>query len=176
MLPHLLPLAEAALARTPNARYIEPFVGGAALFWALRARGFTGPADLSDTNPSLIVFYQVLQGHVEELIDCRSRMLLEYPAGEGFYRLRKDFNDSRIQASTMVASVRERTELAARFLLLNKTCHGGLWRVNAAGALNSSWGKYARPSHTPDALLRVCSLALTNTEVLATSWHTVFPP
>jgi DNA adenine methylase len=57
--------------------YIEPFVGGGALFFALQPR----KAVLADSNPELINCYTVVRDRVEDLI----AVLEGYPYSEEFY-------------------------------------------------------------------------------------------
>ena len=61
MLSELLPKVPASYGR-----YIEPFFGGGALFFALRPE----KAILADSNPELINMYRQVAGHVEAVIDC----------------------------------------------------------------------------------------------------------
>ena len=60
---------------------------------------------------------------------------------EFFYRARAQFNDLRLNRT--VDPNRE-LKMASLFILLNKTCFGGLFRVNQDGELVSSFGYFKR--------------------------------
>lgn len=121
-------------------RYIEPFVGGGAVFLEMASRAAlrTGAgeggywASLSDTNGALIETYDAVRGDVSRLCD-----LLRNAAHtrELYERARKD---AQVFGSGA-------TGRAARFIYLNKTCFNGLWRVNKKGEFNVPIGSYVRP-------------------------------
>lgn len=99
-------------------KYIEPFVGSAALFFTLRPE----QAILADINPELINLYSTIRsnpdGLREKLVRHQRRHSKEY-----FYEVRKSMPRSDLGK-------------AARFLYLNRTCWNGLYRVNAQGKFN----------------------------------------
>src|SRR5438105_2391991 len=68
----LLPVLLECVPDLQDARYHEPFVGGGALFFALRDSGRPGRrgARLADVNPELINAYKVVRDQVEALILC----------------------------------------------------------------------------------------------------------
>lgn len=49
-------------------RYVEPFVGGGAMFFNLQNRYKIGESFLSDCNEDLILTYEVIKGDAKELI------------------------------------------------------------------------------------------------------------
>ena len=49
-------------------RYVEPFVGGGAMFFYLQNRYKIGESFLSDCNEDLILTYEVIKGDAKELI------------------------------------------------------------------------------------------------------------
>jgi len=112
--------------------YIEPFVGGGAVFFHLKARFPKMRAALRDNNAELINCYQVVRDHVRELMlrldEHRRQFRLQ---GEHYYY----FVRSRHQLDDPV-------ERASRMIFLNKTCYNGLWRVNARGEFNVPIGSY----------------------------------
>src|SRR5574344_1674497 len=76
LLPDILP-------RVPTAynRYVEPFIGGAAVFFALQPDN----AIISDSNPELVNLYQQVANNVEEVI----ALLKRYQSTEElFYQVR----------------------------------------------------------------------------------------
>jgi DNA adenine methylase len=126
-------------------RYFEPFVGSAAVFFALRPRAAT----LSDVNRELVDCYVAVQKHVEEVVAALGRH--EYDP-EQYYRVRE------IDPASLPLA-----ERAARTIYLNKTGYNGLYRVNRKGRFNVPFGRYTNPGFRhPDSLenLRACSRAL----------------
>lgn len=112
----------------PNyGKYIEPFFGGGALFFALQPAN----AIVADTNAELMHFYRVVASRVDDLIDAVSLLI---PDSENYYALRK--------ANPALLGEAER---AARFLYLNRTCYNGLYRVNRRGEFNVPFGRYTNP-------------------------------
>lgn len=109
-------------------RYIEPFVGSGAMFFALEPRS----AILTDVNFRLIETYQAIASRP----DLVRRYLGRYQSGhstESYYRIRS----TNYRSSYM---------RAAQFLYLNRTCWNGLYRVNRKGIFNV-------PKGTKDAVI-----------------------
>lgn len=99
-------------------RYFEPFLGGAAIFFALRP----DRSVLSDANPWLIETYQAIRDDWEEVL-LKLQEHQDYHCQEYYYEIR----------STDYPEVCDR---AAKFLYLNRTCWNGLFRVNLSGKFN----------------------------------------
>ena len=118
LLPDLLPLV-------PNYRgkYIEPFFGGGALFFALSPE----KAVLADCNEELIAMYKTIRRKNRMVIE---RLCQFHNSEEEYYRIRqlnwKELDD---------------VEAAARMIYLNKTCFNGLYRVNRHGDFNVPYGR-----------------------------------
>ena len=125
--------------------YIEPFVGGGALFFELQPK----KAVLADSNPELINCYQVVRDNVEELI----KMLRVYPHTKEFYY------------SIRVQQPKETVERAARIIYLNRTCYNGLYRVNTKGLFNVPFGTYKNPLICDAEGLRAASYALRHADL-----------
>ncbi len=105
--------------------YHEPFLGGGAMFFAIRERA-AGVPHLHDLNTQLINLWQCVQQDPEELFAS-----LHYYAS----------NDSKeFYYTQRPASPESRLDQAARFLYLNQTSWNGLWRVNRWGKFNVPWG------------------------------------
>jgi DNA adenine methylase len=129
-------------------RYIEPFVGGGALFFHLQPRY----AVIGDSNPELINLYRT----VAEDPEAVHLSLLQLPIGESsYYRIRA------IDARTLSA-----VEAAARTLYLNRCGFNGLFRVNKRGEFNVPYGKSSRPSYPSLSNLRSASRALARSEII----------
>jgi DNA adenine methylase len=142
-------LLPALLRRLPAnfRRYHEPFVGGGALFFALRGLGrLPHGARLADINPELVNAYQVVRDRVETLI-----VVL------GTFRNEEDFYyEIRAQQPSQLDPVQR----AARLLYLNRTCFNGLFRENRAGHFNVPFGRYRNPQFLRENDLRTASRAL----------------
>ena len=116
--------------------YFEPFIGGGALVFALgdKTHELYIPGKnlyLNDSNPDLIVTYQVVRSEVDSLIKKLSR-LAQDTSKSAYEKIRSSSPEDEIGR-------------AARFIYLNKTCFNGLWRVNSKGVFNVPWGKLKNP-------------------------------
>lgn len=125
--------------------YVEPFVGGGAVFFELQPK----KAIINDFNSELINVYQVVRDNVEELISALEKHN-ELNSEEYFYEVRGIDRTEQFQEMTDI-------EKAARIIYLNKTCYNGLYRVNAAGHFNSPYGKYKNPNIVNATTLRAMS-------------------
>ncbi|MDP9035570.1 MAG: DNA adenine methylase [Myxococcota bacterium] len=142
LLPSLLQNAPAK----PH-RYFEPFVGGGALFFALRPKR----AVLADVNERLIRAYAGVRNSVDAVI----RLLGSYPHDRGFFYNLRDTNvDSGTDA-----------EVAAWFIYLNRTGFNGLYRVNRANRFNVPFGRYSNPTICDEPTLRACAAALAGVDL-----------
>lgn len=134
------------LSKVPKeyGRYIEPFMGGGALFFALQP----DDAYLSDINFRLIIAYEAIRDDVETVI----ALLKEHAAlhDKEYYYAARD------QLSVATKPV----EIAAWFIYLNKTCYNGLYRVNQSGKFNVPMGSYKEPSIVDEDNLRNVSAVL----------------
>ncbi len=128
VLRHLLAYMPAWAA---SMRHVEPFAGGAALFFARAPKR----AILADINPALMDLYAVVRDSLDELIVELARLAAPHDEAH-YYRVRERYNEER-----GVRDVRQ----AARFLYLNRTCFNGLHRVNRRGEFNVPVGRYTRP-------------------------------
>ncbi len=157
-------LADQILALRPPdmQRYVEPFCGGAAVFFALRASGWTGPAVLNDVNKELIRTYRAVQADPEAVI----RELLAFPDDKSFFLHMRDIDPHSLND----------VECAAWMLFLNRTCFNGLWRVTKSGKFSAPFGKSGKrgPRNICQADdIRAASIALRNTELLCGSFRYV---
>ena len=143
-------------------QYIEPFVGGGAVYFHLyRLERLTGKdVVLVDSLEELINCYRVVQTRVEELI-------AELQCHEPYKHDEEYFYQVRAWDRTPGYARRGVIERAARFLFLNRTCYNGLYRVNRRGEFNVPFGRYANPTICPVANLRAASRALRGVTLLA---------
>lgn len=99
-------------------RYLEPFIGGGAVFFTLSPESFL----ISDLNEELIQCYRSIRSNwrcvVHLLEQHQERHCKEY-----YYQVRD-------------TAVESESEAAARLIYLNRTCWNGLYRVNLRGEFN----------------------------------------
>lgn len=146
-------------------RYVEPFCGGAALFFSLEPRVSSQRpqrAWLSDRNIDLIRFYETVRDDPEKVIRATRRLVRRYRADPKatYYSIRDAFNHNPGAPTTQ----------AARFLLLNKTCFNGLWRVNKKGHFNVPMGRYKDPQIIDAKAIREASRLLRDVVLAATDF------
>jgi DNA adenine methylase len=135
--------------------YIEPFVGGGAVFFHLYNEGRLPDKQvvLIDHVEELINGYRVVQSQVEALIEELERHEPYKLDANYYYRVRAwDRHPEYGQRSDV--------ERAARFLFLNRTCYNGLYRVNRKGQFNVPFGRYDNPTVCNADNLRAASQAL----------------
>ena len=132
-------------------RYFEPFIGGGALFFAVRPKN----AYISDINPELINLYNMVKNNTHSLI----KDLRRYKNTETeFYKIR---NLDRTPDYKNLTNI----EKAGRFIYLNKTCYNGLYRTNSKGQFNAPYGFYKNPNIIDEQNLKICSELLKETEI-----------
>ncbi len=145
--------------RLPDAfrAYFEPFLGGGAVFLALRP----ARATLSDTNRELMAMYRAVRDRPEALTRALDRLQPHVLESERYYEMR-----ARDPAAL------DPIEAAARFIYLNKTCYNGLYRVNRQGSFNVPFGRYARPPRLYDReAVDAMSAALKRAELLTADYR-----
>ena len=145
--------------------YIEPFLGGGAVFLHL------GPkkAIVSDINSRLIGFYRHVRNSPETLIagiESNAAIFDSLPTQDeklAFYlSVRKRFNESEADSIASAVDV----------FTLNKLCFNGLYRENASGGFNVPFGnKKSFPTLEKAVFLEVSEL-LRNTEILNLDFET----
>lgn len=129
-------------------KYIEPFLGGGALFFNLQPQSSV----IADSNPELINMYQQVAYDVEKVISY----LQHYKnTEEMFYSIRSEDWKTLPNA-----------QAAARTIFLNKTCFNGLYRVNKKGEFNVPFGKYKDPKICDVPVLHSVSKALQNATIV----------
>jgi DNA adenine methylase len=139
--------------------YHEPFLGGGALFFALRPKR----AILSDINPELICAYKAVRDNLSGLIESLEKHVYDK---DYYYRIREL---DRTPEYEQLSSV----EKAARLIYLNKTCYNGLYRVNSKGHFNVPIGAYKNPTICDVETLLGCSRALADAELSCSPFRDV---
>lgn len=144
--------------------YIEPFVGGGAMFFHMLQR-FPNikRAVINDINTYLITAYRVIKDSCIELIERLTELETIYNALDGdeakkefFLSVRTIFNENNLDDL-------DRTKY---LIFLNRTCFNGLYRVNAKGKFNVPFGRYLRPTICNAEVLKADSRLLNQVEVV----------
>lgn len=150
------------LARMPTSfrRYYEPFMGGAALFFALEPER----AVLGDVNAALVGLYRTLVVDVDAVIDVLRAHKAQHADPEYYYGVRKRWNDATVR------SVWSDAKVAATFVYLNKTCFNGLWRENRDGEFNVPRGDYTNPTIFDADGLRAAARVLSRVTLMRASF------
>lgn len=150
-------------------KYIEPFVGGGAVFFDIANSYYFEKAYLFDVNPELIILYNVIKYNVIELIEQLDNMQNAYFASDDkknfYYQMRTEYNqfDKDINANDYSLSFIRR---AALTIFLNRTCFNGLFRVNSKGLFNVPVGSYKNPRILDKNNLLAVSNVLAKAEIL----------
>ncbi len=137
--------------------YVEPLVGGGAVFFYIAQNYPIKHLYLFDINQDLVKCYLDVQQNVKSLIAELRRLensfLAKSPTErkEFYYRTRDKFNEDRS---------------SAKLIFLNKTCYNGLYRVNRNDGFNVPFGGYKKPKICDAENLRNVSEVLQNAEVI----------
>lgn len=121
-------------------KYIEPFLGSAAVYFYLKPK----EAILSDLNLELISTYRAIKNNwsavEKKLFSHKQKHCSEY-----YYKIRgkKYFHD---------------TTKAARIIYLNRTCWNGLYRVNRKGDFNVPVGSRTSITYDTDDFKKTSEL------------------
>lgn len=132
-------------------RYIEPFIGGGAVFIYIAQLYKVEELFISDVNPDLFIAYKTIQDHVEELISSLSDIQTKYLSLDEddresyFYQVRSEFNFQRKQINFKIFE-KNWIQRTSQMVFLNRTCFNGLFRVNSRGDFNVPFGRYKKPT------------------------------
>lgn len=137
------------LSRVPDESfelYVEPFLGGGALFLELYQQGRIKKAILNDRNPELINTWKMVRDQPAAIMETVKRWA---PTSESYYEVRA-LDEKGLSA----------VERAARVIWLNRHCFNGLYRLNRSGRFNVPFGKYKKVPTIDEANLYAVSEAL----------------
>jgi DNA adenine methylase len=143
-------LVSKLLERAPTdfASYHEPFMGGAALFFALYRQGKLKGKKvfLTDINQELVDTYTAIRDQLESVI----RHLRKHKYEKDYYYEVRSWEPDKLTPA----------KRAARMIFLNRTGFNGLYRVNSKGKFNVPFGRYVNPTICDANNLRAVSKAL----------------
>ena len=128
-------------------RYIEPFLGGGAIFFSISPK----QAILSDINSELIYLYRAIQNDPVGVWSIFNGLPV---TRELYYEIRA-WDTDRLDLPTR----------AARTLYLNRTCFKGMWRHNANGDFNVGYGGPDRKQVISREILELAGRKLQNADL-----------
>lgn len=114
--PKLAPIIKQSL----SGRYIEPFLGGAAMLFASAPKNSV----VGDVNAELINAYKMVTKSPDAVVRAISQM----PVNKDKY--------NEVRSLDCTGSIIR----AVRFIYLNRTCYGGIYRTNQDGGFNVPFG------------------------------------
>lgn len=118
-------------------KYIEPFLGGGAVFFDLLPER----SNLSDSNTKLICTYNALKANSRHVIK-KLEAYAENHTSEHYYNVRS-------------AVFSDPFDIAAQFIYLNRTCWNGLYRENLSGVFNVPKGTKSKVVYEDDDFEKV---------------------
>ncbi len=148
-------------------RYVEPFVGGGAMFFHIATNYQMEEIIINDINNQLINVYKIIRDDVNELIKYLANIENEYlhlsekERKEYFYNKRSFYNKNKTDG----------VETASIFIFLNRTCFNGLYRVNKKGEFNVPHGKYKNPTILDENNLLNVSTVLQNVKLYSADFE-----
>lgn len=151
--------------------YIEPFVGGGALYFSLSSSPNIKETILIDINPILIITYKIIKSKIDELITTLSIFEQKYKKANEekqsnyYYSARSEYNNL-IRKTDLKNFQESWIRIAALFIFLNRTCYNGLYRVNSQGEFNVPRGSYRNPKICDSENLYHVHKALTKTKII----------
>jgi len=160
--------------------YIEPFIGGGALFFEVANTNLFEHYVINDFNIELATAYRVVKSNVLDLVDQLKKIEIKYhfldqsAQKEFFYKIRNEFNnqkdviDYKVFDSFLIQHI-------AYLIFLNRTCFNGLYRQNSKGGFNVPFGDYKNPKICDEANLIACSNMLQKATILSGDFENVSP-
>lgn len=151
-------------------RYVEPFIGGGALFFHIVQSYEIEEFFISDVNVELILSYASIQKDVGSLISRLKAMERKYHRlslsgqKEYFYDVRSKLN-KKLPSMNFTEYDESWIKRTAHIIFLNRTCFNGLFRVNSKGEFNVPFGKYKNPLICSEVNLRAVSELLQHTQL-----------
>ena len=138
--------------------YVEPFLGGGAMFFHLVANYKLKKIYLNDLNDKLIDCYQNVRDHSDKLIKQLKKLEKDYYSSTDkklFYLdRREEFNNLKL-------SIKK----SALLIFLNKTGFNGMYRENSKGEYNIPVGSMNNPLICDEDLIQNISNVLNNNDI-----------
>jgi len=151
-------------------KYVEPFVGGGAMFFFLKNNFEIKKSFLFDINKELIIGYKVIKRDAKKLINKLKKIEKKYikksekERKDFYYKVRDSYNRQMSKFNYNKYSG-DWIERAVYLIFLNKTCYNGLFRQNRKGEFNVPFGRYKKPKICDEKNIIAVQKALKNTKI-----------
>ena len=155
----LLPQILGALPEGKFEFYVEPFLGGGAVFLESVRTGRIGRAVLCDRNLELVETWRAVKTAPETVFELFGQWAQDK---ETYYAVRA------LEPAELSPHAR-----AARVIYLNRNGFNGLYRLNRSGGFNVPYGAYARPQRLDLDNLLAVSHALESVELVCEDFESV---
>ena len=151
-------------------RYVEPFVGGGAVFFEIAQDYTIDEFFISDVNEELIMAYQTIKEDVEVLLEVlgdmeRAFLRLDTEKRKNFFYKQRAILNTNLPKINFERFQSLWVERTAQIIFLNRTCYNGLYRVNSKGEFNVPFGNYKNPRICDPDNLRAVSRLLQQTTI-----------
>ena len=152
--------------------YIEPFVGGGALYLDILETKAKGRVIISDVNLPLMCMYRSIRDQPEPLITRLKELSIEVEDAkteenrtEVFNKHKHEFNVMKKGETLETISDLDRIELSALFVFLNKMCFNGIYRENSKGEFNVTYNKKSKFVVDDDMIDNIMKQSVASKEV-----------
>ncbi|ENR9963991.1 Dam family site-specific DNA-(adenine-N6)-methyltransferase [Salmonella enterica] len=125
----LMPFISQHFPHDQSRRWVEPFIGGGAVFLNM----FATDALLADSNPDLINLYRNIQRNKPTFIKEVKLLAKRHFDEKDYYELRNTFNSTSVDDAPL--------QRAVFFYAMNRLGYNGLCRYNLKRKYSVPWGK-----------------------------------
>lgn len=153
-------------------RYLDPFVGGGAVFFYVKQKYDPKDVILSDKNGELINCYLQVKNNLNRLmghLKNHHENFLQFSYDKEIEQRKNYYYSVRAEDPSKLSN----PERAARTIFLNKTCFNGLYRVNKKGEFNVPIGDNKNPTILMDDVLREAKKLLKGVDVAEMNFEKV---
>ena len=150
------------LAKQGEFNYVEPFLGGGAVFFYIISNYRVKKAHLNDLNNHLINLYLDIKNDHKSLCDSISSL-------ENKYRSSNNKKEYYLEKRDRFNSIGDSIEKSSIFIFLNKTGFNGMYRENSKGEFNIPFGNMKNPTILNKQLISNVSELLNNNDIILTS-------
>lgn len=158
-------------------RYVEPFLGGGAVYFHLYENYEVHEAYLYDINRELIVGYRAIQEDYSKLIERlqdieKTYLNLSKPRRKEYFYEKRDYYNTQMREFNYNKYNQDWVDRATILIYLNKTCYNGLFRQNQKGEFNVPHGRYVNPTICDPENITTVHHALQKAEVVCADFKT----